>query len=715
MKLRYNISTVCTAAAAAAAIMCTLVDLPTVWGQTRLCQNYTPTLDGGQCTADVEVCEFKLVVTNKLTLTKDDGTGLFVDSYDVYREVNGIPLSEEELRDVVVGDGATPNRLVTVVNGTMPGPCLMFFKDQTVRMHVVNELTSYSLTIHWHGLDMFHNSYMDGVAFVSQCPIQPGATFVYDVSARQPGFYWYHSHLGAQRSMGLLGPLVVLNRHDNLPSPDHHRVMVLQDWNHDFVSDHVELGTYQLENGKMERRGPTSSLDTAKLSGFPFHSGLINGRGRYYTRTSSPAVIEFQTPLEVFEVEKGEDYRFRVVGAGVIYPFRVSVEGHRIQVVATDGHDFHPVPAESLVINPGERFDFILTANQTEGNYMILAETLEVNLKVRHVAEAVLHYNGSSPVKDRLLSPPYLPKDGVARGCLPSDNCTVVNCPFSYYPIGDNTQCVVMSDLKAKATSSQPQTEAPTAASSEIKEVFLNFAFPSSGGKSPASVNGVQFQWPPVPAILRPKDLPTRCDPADNCGEKEVLCHCTHTVTLTWNAVHQLVLLDLGTGAGFSHPVHIHGYSFYVVKMGYPDYDPNTGHFVRDNEDVECVDTFCNKARWTNRSWTPNDVPGLNLLNPIRKDTIIVPTGGYVVLRLRADNPGMWFVHCHIELHHVGGMALILDGSQEGLKSPPKDFPTCDNFETLKDASSGRPLSLDYACVLLLPAFANLLRLPFLD
>ena len=47
------------------------------------------------------------------------------------------------------------------------------------------------------------------------------------------------------------------------------------------------------------------------------------------------------------------------------------------------------------------------------------------------------------------------------------------------------------------------------------------------------------------------------------------------------------------------------------------------------------------------------------------------------MLRLKADNPGMWFVHCHIEMHHEHGMALILDGS-DGLPPPPEGYPTCD-------------------------------------
>lgn len=33
-------------------------------------------------------------------------------------------------------------------------------------------------------------------------------------------------------------------------------------------------------------------------------------------------------------------------------------------------------------------------------------------------------------------------------------------------------------------------------------------------------------------------------------------------------------------------------------------------------------------------------MPGINELNPALKDTVIVPWGGYVVVRMMADNPG---------------------------------------------------------------------------
>ncbi|KAH3808727.1 hypothetical protein DPMN_137085, partial [Dreissena polymorpha] len=57
---------------------------------------------------------------------------------------------------------------------------------------------------------------------------------------------------------------------------------------------------------------------------------------------------------------------------------------------------------------------------------------------------------------------------------------------------------------------------------------------------------------------------------------------------------------------------------------------------------------------------------------------------GYVVVRFISDYPGMWFLHCHIDLHNTNGMGMVID---EGDSKPtsPIDFPVCRNFEFKDD------------------------------
>lgn len=64
-----------------------------------------------------------------------------------------------------------------------------------------------------------------------------------------------------------------------------------------------------------------------------------------------------------------------------------------------------------------------------------------------------------------------------------------------------------------------------------------------------------------------------------------------------------------------------------------------------------------------------------NFDKPVIKDTIGVPLQGYAILRFFADNPGYWILHCHLESHSDGGMALIFKvGDFQDLPPKPSNF-----------------------------------------
>ena len=100
-------------------------------------------------------------------------------------------------------------RLYIAVNGQIPGPTLIVSEGKRVHVNVTNKLTSEGVTVHWHGLHQKGRPWMDSVDFVSQAPITPGAVFQYRFDAKPAGTHWYHSHLGAQRTDGLFGALIV--------------------------------------------------------------------------------------------------------------------------------------------------------------------------------------------------------------------------------------------------------------------------------------------------------------------------------------------------------------------------------------------------------------------------------------------------------------------------------------------------------------------------
>ena len=45
---------------------------------------------------------------------------------------------------------------------------------------------------------------------------------------------------------------------------------------------------------------------------------------------------------------------------------------------------------------------------------------------------------------------------------------------------------------------------------------------------------------------------------------------------------------------------------------------------------------------------------------------------------VQADNPGLWFYHCHILWHQVIGQGLVFAEGVQHISPPPSDLPVCD-------------------------------------
>ena len=118
---------------------------------------------------------------------------------------------------------------------------------------------------------------------------------------------------------------------------------------------------------------------------------LINGR-------APEAAPEFQ-------VKRGERVRFRVINAGGATVFRVAVQGHKLTVTHTDGFPVHAIEVDAFEISPGERYDFLITANNAGAWAIAAAPTGEP----RRAARGVLRYSDAPGA----LNPPvdFLPDE----------------------------------------------------------------------------------------------------------------------------------------------------------------------------------------------------------------------------------------------------------------------------------------------------------------
>ncbi|KAG9141895.1 hypothetical protein Leryth_009266 [Lithospermum erythrorhizon] len=126
----------------------------------------------------------------------------------------------------------------------------------------------------------------------------------------------------------------------------------------------------------------------------------------------------------------------------------------------------------------------------------------------------------------------------------------------------------------------------------------------------------------------------------------------TRLVELAYGTSVQVVIQGTSVVTPETHPFHLHGFDFYVVGRGLGNFDPI------------------------------KDTPMFNLVDPSKRNTVNMAPGGWVAIRFVADNPGVWLMHCHLEIHSSWGMEMawvVRDGERQDQKLPPPplDLPKC--------------------------------------
>ncbi|KAF8962469.1 laccase [Flammula alnicola] len=370
-----------------------------------------------------------------------------------------------------------------------PGPVITGSKGDTFIMNVVDSLSDTTMltstSIHWHGLFQEGSAWADGVVGVAQCPIISGDSFQYQFSVPdQAGTFWYHSHHSTQYCDGLRGALVVYDPADPYLSDydvdDESTIITLADWYHTVAPS-------------------AGAVPTAD-------STLINGLGRYSGGPTSN--------LSVITVSSGKRYRFRLISMSCDPNFTFSIDDHNL---AIDGQNVQPLVVDSIQIFAGQRYSFILNANQTVSNYWIRANpNVGTTGFTGGLNSAILRYSGADAVD-------------------PATNISLANTLLE--------------------TNLHPLTNpaAPGNATSGGADVNLNMLITFSG--TGFSVNGASFAPPTVPVLLQ--ILSGASTAAD-------LLPSGSLYVLPANSVIEVSLP--GGSAGSPHPFHLHGHAFSVVR-----------------------------------------------------------------------------------------------------------------------------------------------------
>ncbi|KAF8490612.1 laccase [Gautieria morchelliformis] len=152
--------------------------------------------------------------------------------------------------------------------------------------------------------------------------------------------------------------------------------------------------------------------------------------------------------------------------------------------------------------------------------------------------------------------------------------------------------------------------------------VDLNVFFDTmDNGINRAMFNNVTYNSPLTPSLLTELSMGN--------DSTNVAVYGPQAFVLQSNEVVELRVHNWDAG---NHPFHLHGHKFQVVYK---------------SMDVTSDDPSLNPP-----------VGPEGQANPMRRDTIEVPSLGTAYLRLRADNPGAWLFHCHIEWHLEAGLAV---------------------------------------------------------
>ncbi|KAH3735422.1 hypothetical protein DPMN_041950 [Dreissena polymorpha] len=192
-----------------------------------------------------------------------------------------------------------------------------------------------------------------------------------------------------------------------------------------------------------------------------------------------------------------------------LYPMRVFIEGQTFIVCGSDAFDIERREFHSIIIHPGERYDFLWTSPNTTDRrqYMFVAETIETREShgKYHAAEAILEM-----VDYKLYATNLNPSKASDVNCY-NFNCTVLNCPPQYEAPTTLATCITFSDIK----NNDPIREKEKILGNRVdNEYCFNFGFPGRNGTTPGSVNAREFIFPSVPILTQPNEETTGCNEA---------------------------------------------------------------------------------------------------------------------------------------------------------------------------------------------------------
>ncbi|XP_076161492.1 uncharacterized protein LOC143143742 [Ptiloglossa arizonensis] len=572
-----------------------------------------------------------------------------IEFYTVY----GPACDEESQQEQCIYADKVEKTLLPI-NRQLPGPPIEVCLNDYVIVDVKNAAIGTELTLHWHGIFQNGYQYYDGVPYVTQCPIPSSTSFRYQFKVQNAGTHFYHSHMSTYMLDGQFGSLIVRSPPSLEPHKDEYDedsiTIFLCDWMHQ-MSFRYFPGFYRHDLGQ-----------TAETI-------LINGMGNWTDPVTKQTT---NADLATFEVEAGKRYRIRIINSfSTVCLAEYSVENHDCTIIAQDGANVKAKKVDVLISAAGERVDCVLNANQPVRSYWIQVRGLG-ECKTKKVQQlAILRYKGA-PSRPSTPPPTY---DNVPQGII-YNPLEGTSCDTS-----DTKTSVCVNQLKSLEDESDILQINPDELHvldfwfynfTEFgnrklfrKNTYSEFFDANDGSQLLSMFNDIAFETPSSPLISNTNSYQTICKPNQysNCTEP---CTCTQVIYSGLDNLIEMLIYDRIPLEDLLHPFHMHGFEFKVLSIGqFPD-----SRNITQTDINNIMNTHIQRLQ--RGEYT----------NPPGKDTVKIPTGGWVIVRFRANNPGWWLLHCHFSWHHVTGMELVIHvGDKNDLPPIPYNFPQCDNWK----------------------------------
>lgn len=401
---------------------------------------------------------------------------------------------------------------------------------------------------------------MDGVVSVTQCPIAPGESQTYTFIASNYGFSWYHSHLSLQTYEGLFGPMLIHGPH----TADYDveiEPTVIQDWTHipvDAMYHDAEVVGVR-------------TMDT----------GLINGKNTWGADGTANQTGERYTVPTAFE--PGKKYLFRLLNGAIQSTYKFYIDGHKFQVISADYVPIVPYETDILNINIGQRYEIVVTADQTPGNYWMRFDNQQAcaSTTQSYDIKGIINYSGFSGTPNSTA--------------YDYDRKYVDGTPVGYCVDENSTSLVPYFSIDVGAESEEIEHTVIVSNSNPINlyRWYLDGTTFQSNWADPTLYDIVNNNTVPDYSGNLAIELP-------NLGE--------------W------VYVIIESPVPLGHPIHLHGHDFHVLASGYGTYEDAAPELNLSNPPRRDV------------AFLPGDGP--------------TNQGGYLVLAFYTDNPGVWLMHC---------------------------------------------------------------------